>query len=206
MTNNKPTDNPSEGGGSEQWRAVLGFEGIYEISSLSRVKSLHRVIMRNTGAPQTIKSRIIKASDNGRGYMVVCLTKDKKTKTLRVHRLMAEAFITKVNASDIVVNHKNGIKNDNRLSNLEWCSVSYNNIHALEFGLKISQKGEECFRSKLKDGDVLNIIEGLSDGFTKRAIAKYYNIGASAIWHIANGYTWVHVTGIKKPCLKELGE
>ena len=102
---------------SENWRDVVGFEGIYMVSDLGNVKRLN---YRNTG-----KEYILKPTDNGEGYMVVSLYKNGESKNLRVHRLVAEAFIP--NPSNLpVINHKDENPANNRADNLEWCDVQYN--------------------------------------------------------------------------------
>jgi len=82
-----------------------------------------------------LKERILKPFIDTRGYISVGLTVDNKTKFKRVHRMLAEAFISNPNNYP-VINHKNGDKTDYRLDNLEWCTQKYNSIHAVKTGLK----------------------------------------------------------------------
>ena len=100
----------------EVWRPVKGYEGLYEVSNYGRVKSLKR----NT-AHERIKSPI-KDRD---GYLIVCFNKNGKQSNKRIHRLVAEAFIPNPNNLP-QVNHKNEIKTDNCVENLEWCDNKYN--------------------------------------------------------------------------------
>lgn len=107
----------------EEWRPVKGYEGLYEVSNMGRVKSLHRS-----------QSIIMKQHMNHNGYMFLGLRKDGTRSTKLVHRLVATAFIRNPNNYKIV-NHKDGNKNNNIVDNLEWCTSSYNSKHAYRIGL-----------------------------------------------------------------------
>ena len=101
----------------EEWRDIKGYEGKYMVSNLGRVKSLN---YNNTG-----KEKIMKGRDNGKGYLRVNLTKDGKVKTCRIHRLVAQAFLE--NPQNLPeVNHKDKIRTNNHVENLEWCTTKYN--------------------------------------------------------------------------------
>jgi hypothetical protein len=103
----------------EIWKPIKGYEGLYEVSSIGRVRCLN---YRNRGEIH------IKAS-SGLRYCQVCLTKDGKMHCFYVHRLVAEAYLPEPKEGETQVNHKNGDKRDNRISNLEWVSpiVNVNN-------------------------------------------------------------------------------
>lgn len=101
---------------SEVWKDVVGYEGRYQVSNLGRVKSLPRY--KTNGCMRKLLL-------DKYGYRVVRLTINKVGKTIKVHRLVAEAFLpNEFQLRD--VNHKNEIKTDNRVENLEWCDRSYN--------------------------------------------------------------------------------
>lgn len=105
----------------EIWRPVVGYEGLYEVSSYGRVRSLDRYDSRN----RFRKGRILKLSDNGRGYLIVGLHSNNKVKNFLVHRLVAEAFLP--NPENLTeVNHKDEDKSNNCVDNLEWCNRNYN--------------------------------------------------------------------------------
>ena len=111
----------------EIWKEIKGFD-YHLISNLGRIKSLPRGIKK--------KETILKQSDNGRGYMKVCIREKGKMTNKYIHRLVAEAFIyNTMNKRE--VNHKNGIRVDNRVENLEWVTYSENNLHAYKTKLKI---------------------------------------------------------------------
>jgi hypothetical protein len=109
---------------NEIWKDVKGYEGLYQVSNLGRVKSLDRIDC--VGKRQY--SRFLKQSYNHKGYKNVVLTSNSKSKTFFVHRLMALCFIlNKDNKSQ--VNHVNGIRDDNRIENIEWVTERENSCH-----------------------------------------------------------------------------
>jgi hypothetical protein len=132
---------------SEIWKDIPGYEGFYQASDLGRIKSLAIENGKNSLAKQT---RILKNVLNEHGYCYVTLAKDKIHKKYKVHRLVLCAF---VNQSSLDCNHKNGIKSDNRLVNLEYCTRSENEKHAYRIGLK-SNKEELHSQAKLTNNQV----------------------------------------------------
>lgn len=101
----------------ENWKAIAGYEGLYEVSNKGRVKSL--------GNNKTRKEKILKQARNCCGYLFVGLSKDGKVKHTFVHRLVAEAFIPNPNNLE-TINHKDEVKTNNAASNLEWMSQKDN--------------------------------------------------------------------------------
>ena len=114
----------------EEWVAIKGYEGLYEVSSLGRVKSLRRPIDRNNSLigehKIDLKERILKPKI--KKYASVCLFVNTKRKYKLVHRLVMESFIANPDNKP-EVNHENGVKTDNRLSNLVWATTSENSKH-----------------------------------------------------------------------------
>ena len=109
----------------EEWRPVIGYEGLYEVSNMGRVKSLKRTVWDNRGYYRTVPERILKPVDKGMGYLYVLLWKDGKGKNCRINRLVAIAFIPNpYNLPE--VNHIDQNKENNCVSNLEFCSSKYN--------------------------------------------------------------------------------
>ena len=138
----------------EEWKDIRDYEGLYQISNKGNVKSL--------GNNKTKKEKILKSSVNKRGYLDVKLCKNGKHKNFRINRLVAEAFISNPNNLP-QVNHKNEIKDDNRVENLEWCTVKYN----INFGTRTERVAEKQINGKCSK-PVLQI-----DKTTNKLIAEY---------------------------------
>lgn len=136
---------------SEEWRNIEGFEGVYQVSNLGRVKSLSRAVPNQTSIPIR-KTQIMKQRFNANGYLCVRIQVNKKTKGKSVHRLVAQAFIPNPQNKPFV-NHKCGIKADNRVSELEWVTNQENTIHSYRLGLQkpnrhlLGHKGSSCHNS-----------------------------------------------------------
>lgn len=116
----------------EIWKSVSGYEGLYEISSLGRVKSLH------FKKPHIVGTRR-RGGPNNDDYWVVELTRNKSQNQYAIHRLIAIAFIYNPENKP-QVNHKDGVKTNNAISNLEWNTVSENTKHAYDTGLFVNPK------------------------------------------------------------------
>lgn len=113
---------------NELWKDIKDYEGFYQVSNLGRVRSLKRIDNNN----HPVKERILATGKKENGYLIVTLWKNGKGKTFMVHRLVAKTFIPnpmKYNS----VNHKDEIKSNNCIKNLEWCThkynINYNDLH-----------------------------------------------------------------------------
>lgn len=113
----------------ENWKDIVGFEGLYMVSDLGRVKSLEKYVRNGENSYRIIPEKILTNKKKKHGYMFIGLYKDKKPKYYHIHRLVADAFLDNpLNKEQ--VNHKNGVRDDNKLSNLEWTTCSENHQHA----------------------------------------------------------------------------
>ncbi len=124
----------------EIWKDVVGFENEYQVSNYGRVKNKERLVTHyatETGV-RILKSRIRKLSINGEGYHHVRLSKNNIVKTIRVHKMVADAFLNNSN-HNLIINHKNFNKLDNRVENLEWMSRLENTRHYTEFYFPIKE-------------------------------------------------------------------
>lgn len=168
----------------EIWKDIKEYEGLYQISNLGRVKSLPR-----NGT--ILKEKILKNINTNKNYFAVTLSKKDKTKKILVHRLVAEAFISNPENKP-QVNHINGVKTDNRVENLEWCTPKENSIHAIKNGLKNDYGFNNKF-SKFSYEDIKFIREKYVKGDKKfgcRGLAKKFNVSKSTISYIINNVTY----------------
>lgn len=128
---------------TEEWRPIVGFEGLYEVSNTGRVRSLDRCSVNSLGRSVFIKGKLLKIYDNTLGYKFVSLVMDKHPSPTYVHRLVAQAFIP--NPLGLPqINHKDEDKSNNRADNLEWCTAKYN----MNYGSRMEKTRE----TKIKTG------------------------------------------------------
>lgn len=109
----------------EEWRAVPGYEGLYELSNMGRVRSLDRIVRASGVSKRRAFGRVLNPYTNKLRYQYVALSKDGKSKTLSIHRLVANVFVPNPNNYSII-NHKDENPSNNRADNLEWCTQMYN--------------------------------------------------------------------------------
>lgn len=139
--------------------------------------------------------RKLKLSKDTSGYIRVGLyIKQGMQRKYLLHRLLAEVFIENPNKFEYV-NHKDGDKLNNKLSNLEWCSSSYNQTHAYVMGLKTIPKGEDNGRSILTEKDVLEIYNKSLEGYRTKDLLEQYNVSESTLCDIRAKRNWRHITG-----------
>lgn len=155
----------------EIFKDIKGYEGLYKVCT-------NGDIISTVSHPKILKPR-----DNGFGYKSVCLTKDKKPKYYKIHRLVAEHFLfNPENKKE--VNHINGIKSDNRLINLEWVTpkenVKHSMINGLQGGLVLSYNKSKCIKSLYKKG------------FNQKQLCKIFNCSKTTMWNVINNKIWNH--------------
>ena len=127
----------------EIWKDIEGYEGLYEVSSYGRVRSLGQFVNHNYGGYAYRKGRLLKPGLGSRGYLSVTLSKNGIQKQYTVHRLVAQAFIE--NPDNLPqVNHKDEDRTNNNVTNLEWCDAKYN----VNYGNRLNK----FYDSRIKSG------------------------------------------------------
>ena len=177
---------------NEEWRDVVGYEGLYQVSSMGRVKSLERRFIDKIGRERYVKECFLKPCADRGGYLRVGLCDGKKQKTFKVHRLVCEAFHENPDNKP-QVNHINEIKTDNRASNLEWATARENS----NFGTRNERVAKA--RSKLvgqyaQDGELIKVWPSTMEverqaGFSQGNISK----AANGKYKHAYGFIWKYI-------------
>lgn len=167
----------------ELFEDIPGYEGIYQVSNLGRVKSFKKYP----------SGEILRQYKHKKGYMTVDLKKKGKTKL--VHRFVSMAFIPNPEKKPCV-NHKNGIKTDNRADNLEWCTYSENHKHAFKNGLMVGRKlnADNYPGAKLNKFQVkrIRLIKEVTPGITQLEISNMFPIGRRQVSHILSRGKWIN--------------
>ena len=176
----------------EVWRDVKGYEGLYQVSSDGRVKSLERKFIDKIGRERYVKECILKSAIDRYGYPLVSLYAGGKQKMHTVHRLVCEAFHENPDNKP-QVNHINEIKTDNRASNLEWATARENS----NFGTRNERVAKA--RSKLvgqyaQDGELIKVWPSTMEverqaGFSNGNISQ----AANGKYKHAYGFIWKYI-------------
>ena len=188
---------------TEIWKDIKGYESMYQVSSFGNVRSLTR-----KSSNGIYKGRMLKPAIIGRGYLKVLLSKNNKQKMKMVHRLVAETFLPNPSGKKFV-NHIDGDKTNNNVSNLEWCTAKENTHHANINGLTNHKTKKNIAQAKI------NVSKAYADRITQviqtdcsgAFIAEYDSISQAAkatgvdrrkigecvrgVRHMAGGYMWM---------------
>lgn len=160
----------------EIWKDVVGFEELYQVSSLGRIKSFKKK-----------NEKILKPYLDKNGYTNIGFCRKTRSKRYLLHRIVAIAFIP--NPDNLPqVNHKDGNKQNNAKNNLEWSTPSENTQHSYDTGLK--PKGSKHHNAKLTENQVLEIRESKS---LHRDLAEKYKVSSGLISNIKNRKKWIYL-------------
>lgn len=181
----------------EVWKAIPGYEGYYEASTLGVIRSVDRVVQAaNRQLKQ--KSKVLKYALDAKGYPRVALSKPGETlKTFTIHRLIALTFMGPRPEGN-QINHINGVKTDNSTSNLEYCTQSENALHSFRLGLQKPKPGSTNPMAKLTEDQVNTIRTIAARGgryYGRKELAKRFGVAECTIKEVVtrrkNG--WKHV-------------
>lgn len=175
----------------EVWVDVRGYNGVYQVSNLCRVRTTGMTFKDKNGKSYVRKPKFVTVFVNTNGYLAVGLSKNKKQKQWLLHRLIAIHFISNPENKP-EVNHKNGIKTDASIDNLEWCTKSENTIHAFATGL-MDIRGEKHMHAKLDNEKVLAIRKNCKHKKDLVIYAKKYNVSVGTVYDAFKSITWTHI-------------
>jgi hypothetical protein len=180
----------------EVWKSMFGYEGYCEVSTMGRIKVLQRYSTDKNGKVKNIKEKILILGYYSNGYEQFSISIDNKRHTGIAHRLVAKTFLPNLEEK-LEINHINGIKDDNRLCNLEWCTRQENLHHALTKLPKAvhDHKGAKNSNTKLTDVDVLYIREHYTPFINNSKLYEEFSnkISLSSFKQICYGITWKHL-------------
>ena len=167
----------------EVWAPVVGFDGLYSVSSYGRIRSERRLVSKGW-ALVWLEQRMLRGSLDPYGYLQITLSRDGKRLTRKAHVLVAQAFIGE-RPDGFDVAHANGDKIDNRVGNLRYCSRRDNCLDKIEHGTSL--RGERAAGAKLTEAQVLAI---RADAASQRTIARRHSICQQTVSDIKNGRRW----------------
>lgn len=177
-----------DGSTVEEWRPVVGWEGLYEVSDLGRVRTVERRV-NYAERSHRVPARVRALSHSHDGYVVMDLWRDSRPTRVKVHHLVLEAFVGPC-PDRMECRHLNNIRDDNRPSNLAWGTVVENTEDRMVGGTQPIGEAHGC--AVLTEADVLEIraLRGVMAG---TAVARKYGMGHSTIYAIWSRRLWKHL-------------
>lgn len=166
-------------------RPVVGYEGLYSVTRDGRVWSEVRRVPRGKGFV-TIPGKCLQQSIGSHGYFTVQFFTDARGMHKPIHRVLAEAWMPRERPEASQVNHKNGVKTDNRIENLEWVTQSENMQHAYDIGL-------HGRANKLTDTQAKEALARVASGASQREVANEFGVTQCLISSLWLGKTYKHI-------------
>jgi NUMOD4 motif-containing protein/HNH endonuclease len=167
---------------TEIWKSIAGFDG-YEVSNLGQVRSIDRIVATKNGQLRRYSGKILGQATDDRGYRHVCLWKENHQVGFVVHRLVADAFLRRIEQGE-EVNHDNFDKQNNTTENLEVTTSHDNMSHATKAGR---------FAKKLTEENVREIKFSTLWGEDKYSLALRFGVDRVTINHVNSGHSWKRV-------------
>lgn len=175
----------------EIWKDVEDYEGLYEVSNLGNVRSKRFWC----GNRYVYRDKVLKPGKCSSGYLQVIFSKNGKTESKLIHRLVANAFLQNIN-NYAEINHKDENKENNNVTNLEWCSRKYN----MNYGnvkRKISNNISKKIGKYDKNGNLLEIYSSIKEAAEKNGILSSTNIVQCCKhargYNTCKGYKWKYI-------------
>ncbi len=178
-----------------EWRPIAGYEREDEVSNTGEIRSIPRIVMcgHNKKQKKIISGKIKNQHVTDKGYLAVNLSKNSIEVVRSVHRLVALAFVSNPENKP-QINHINGIKTDNRIENLEWCTNKENVIHAVSIGMGGGVRGERSPHHKLTEIQVREIRRKyIPRKYSTFTLGKEYGVDRTTIGEIVRNRGWRHV-------------
>ena len=176
----------------EEWKSIKGYEGLYEVSTYGRVRSIDRIVTYENGRKHFHKNKVLTTDKDKRlGYIRVTLSKNGKTKKFPIHCLVLETFGNPRQTYQECRHFPDPNPNNNHISNLKWGTRKENEADKIIHGT-YNHIGEKNPAAKLTNKEALLISK---DQRPSRKLAKIYNVSKSTILRIKSQQAWRHIYG-----------